>query len=276
MVAAEAADRMSGSPSSGKERREARRQATLAADKVRVQNAQRKRLAIMVSVVLVIAVAAVTILVALNGADDGNADLSNPSIADSTAIYQGLVSQGMTLGDANAPVTVIEYADYQCPFCQRFTLNVEPQLLADFVKTGKVKFEFRPMPILSSLELADKGNESVRAAEATMCAMDQGKFWDFHHVLFLKQDGENKGTFSDVNLISYATETGLDVPTFTTCLSTGKYQQAVIDSRTQGIADGVTSTPSFVINGTRVLLTTQGYDRLKQQIQAAVDGKPIP
>lgn len=276
MVAAEAADRMSGSPSSGKERREARRQATLAADKVRVQNAQRKRLAIMVSVVLVIAVAAVTILVALNGADDGNADLSNPSIADATAIYQGLVSQGMTLGDANAPVTVIEYADYQCPFCQRFSLNIEPQLLADFVKTGKVKFEFRPMPILSPLELADKGNESVRAAEATMCAMDQGKFWDFHHVLFLKQDGENKGTFSDVNLISYATETGLDVPTFTTCLSTGKYQQAVIDSRTQGIADGVTSTPSFVINGTRVLLTTQGYDRLKQQIQAAVDGKPIP
>lgn len=248
----------------------------MAADKVRVQNAQRKRLAIMVSVVLVIAVAAVTILVALNSAGDGNADLSNPSIADATAIYQGLASQGMTLGDANAPVTVIEYADYQCPFCQRFTLDVEPQLLADFVKTGKVKFEFRPMPILSPLELTNKGNESVRAAEATMCAMDQGKFWDFHHVLFLKQDGENKGTFSDVNLISYATETGLDGPTFTTCLSTGKYQQAVIDSRAQGIAEGVTSTPSFVINGTRVLLTTQGYDRLEQQIQAAVDGKPIP
>lgn len=243
------------------------------AETTRRQNARKKRLAIMVSAVLVIAVAAVTILVALNSTDDGNSD---PSIADATAIYQGLASQGMTLGDPDAPVTVVEYADYQCPFCQRFTLENEPKLLADFVKTGKIRFEFRPMPILSPLELTDKGNESVRSAEATMCAMDQSKFWDFHHFLFQKQSGENQGAFSDAKLISYATEAGLDVPTFATCLSSGKYQQAVIDSRAQGIVGGVTATPSFLIDGTRVLLTTKGYDRLKQQIQAAVDGNPIP
>lgn len=226
----------------------------------------------MVSSVLVLIVAGITIFFIVNTNDKN----STSPLAVATVEYQGIPSEGMTLGDPNAPVTFVEYADYQCPYCKQFALQTEPKLIEDFVKTGKVKYEFRPMPILSPLPLDNKGNESVRAAEASMCAIDQDKFWDVHHLLFQKQNGENVGIFSDANLTAYATEAGLDAPTFSTCLSSNTYQKAVLDSRAQGVKDGVTGTPWLFINGTHVSLTTGGYDKLKQQIQAAIDGQPIP
>ena len=226
----------------------------------------------MVSSVLVLIVAGITIFFIVNNNDKN----STSPLAVATVEYQSIPSEGMTLGDPNAPVTFVEYADYQCPYCKQFALQTEPKLIEDFVKTGKVKYEFRPMPILSPLPLDNKGNESVRAAEASMCAMDQGKFWDFHHLLFQKQNGENVGIFSDANLTAYATDAGVDIPTFSTCLSSNTYQKTVLDSRAQGIKEGVSGTPWLFINGTHVPLTTGGYDKVKQQIQAAIDGQPIP
>ncbi|HWV34516.1 MAG TPA: DsbA family protein [Thermomicrobiales bacterium] len=265
---------MSARKSPNADRREARRQARVAQEQKQLQNARRRRLITMISGVVAVAVIAVVILVIVNnlGKDDGS--LENLPAAES--IYGGVQSQGLTLGDPNAPVTVTEYADYQCPYCANFALKTEPKLIDDFVKTGKIKYVFRPMPILSPLPLDSDGNESVQAAEASMCANDQGKFWEFHHLLYTKQNGENVGIFSNANLINYAAEEGLDVTSFTSCLNTGKYQKAVLDSRAQGVKDGVSGTPSFDINGTVVTYTTQGYDKLKQQIQAAIDGESIP
>lgn len=255
------------------QRRNTRQQEKFDAEQKRRQNVRRKRLVMMVSSVLVLVVAGLTTFFIVNNNDKSSAP---PPLAAVTADFQGIPSQRMTLGDPNAPVTFVEYADYQCPYCKQFTLETAPKLIEDFVKTGKVKYVFRPMPIVSPLPLDNKGNESVRAAEAAMCAMDQGKFWDFHHLLFEKQNGENIGIFSDANLINYATDAGLDVTTFSTCLSSNTHQKEVLASRAQGIKDGVTGTPSFFIDGTKVSLTTQGYDKLKQQLQAAVDGQPIP
>lgn len=248
------------------QRRNARQQEKFEAEQKRRQNAHRKRLVMMVSSVLVLVVAGVTIFFMVN--KDTTSTPSPPAMT--AGEFEGIPSQGMTLGDPNAPVTFVEYADYQCPYCKQFTMQTAPKLIEDFVKTGKVKYVFRPMPIVSPLPLDNKGNESVRAAEAAMCAMDQGKFWDFHQLLFQKQNGENIGIFSD------ATESGLDVTSFSSCLSSQTHLKTVLDSRAQGVKDGVTGTPSFSINGTTVSLTTQGYDKLKQQIQAAIDGQPIP
>lgn len=254
------------------QRRNARQQEKFEAEQKRRQNAHRKRLVMMVSSVLVLVVAGVTIFFMVN--KDTTSTPSPPAMT--AGEFEGIPSQGMTLGDPNAPVTFVEYADYQCPYCKQFTMQTAPKLIEDFVKTGKVKYVFRPMPIVSPLPLDNKGNESVRAAEAAMCAMDQGKFWDFHQLLFQKQNGENIGIFSDANLITYATESRLDVTSFSSCLSSQTHLKAVLDSRAQGVKDGVTGTPSFSINGKTVSLTTQGYDKLKQQIQAAIDGRPIP
>jgi protein-disulfide isomerase len=101
-------------------------------------------------------------------------------------------ARDVILGDTKAPVTVIEYGDYQCPFCARFFTDVEPLLREQYIKTGKVRMIFRNYPFL--------GNESIAAAEAAECAKDQGKFWDFHDALYTAehQDGrENNGNLTN-------------------------------------------------------------------------------
>jgi protein-disulfide isomerase len=254
-------------------RRDERSQTRVKARQHATVKARRRRLMMMASAVLVIAIAAVSIVIAINnrGPDDNSTAVSPLG----TAVFEGIPASGTTLGNPNAKVTVVEYADYQCPYCANFANQDEAQLIDDFVKTSEITYEFRPMPIISQLPLTNPENESVLAAEASLCAVDQGKFWPFHQLLFSKWTGENVGTFSSANLIAYASQAGLDVTSFTTCLDSHRYQQKVIDSHDQGIKDGVRGTPTFVINGTVVTLTTSGYDRLKSQIQDAIDGKPI-
>ncbi|MGB3330460.1 MAG: thioredoxin domain-containing protein [Thermomicrobiales bacterium] len=217
---------------------------------------------VLLAVVLVVAVAGVTTFAIINSQDDAAA----PPAASPMSLAS-IPQSGMTIGLDSAPVTVIEYADFQCPYCANFALNIEPGLIEKYVATGQVRFEFQPMPILSRLALDDPANESVRAAEAGFCAADQGKFWDFYTLLFSKQTSENVGNFTLTNLAAYASEGGLDVGTFTTCMNNRTHLQAVLDSRQQGTNAGVTGTPTFLVNGTRVL----GYANLDQTIQDALN-----
>ncbi|MCL5019399.1 MAG: thioredoxin domain-containing protein [Patescibacteria group bacterium] len=96
------------------------------------------------------------------------------------------------LGKPDAPVTIIEFADYQCPFCERYYTDAEKNIMEDYVKTGKVKFIFRNYAFL--------GPESILAAEGGYCAAEQGKFWEYHNFLYEHQGPENSGTFSKENL----------------------------------------------------------------------------
>jgi len=252
------------------DKRSARSEARAEAQRKAAQAQRRRQLTIAVSVVLVAVIALTTVLIAINRQGDDR----TPG-QDIVADYSGIPATGMTLGQPDAPVTIVEYADFQCPYCTQFALTIEPQIIQDFVATGQVRYEFRPMPIISPLALDNSGNESVLAAQAAMCAADQGKFWDFHHLLYTKQTGENIGTFSSSNLITYAAEGGLDVTTFTQCMVNNTYQQQVIDSYNNAVSQGISSTPTLVINGTQVNLTSSGYDKLKTQIQQAIDGEPI-
>src|SRR3990167_3005650 len=93
-------------------------------------------------------------------------------------------SEDFVLGDQNAPVTIIEYGDYQCPFCGKFFKETEPTLRENYIKTGKVKFVYRDFAFL--------GQESLWAANAAQCAGEQGKFWEYHDYLYGNQNGENK------------------------------------------------------------------------------------
>ena len=96
------------------------------------------------------------------------------------------------MGKSDAPVTVIEFADFQCPFCERFYKDAEKGIIENYVKSGKVKFVFRNYAFL--------GPESNIAAEGAYCANEQGKFWEYHNFLFDNQGPENSGTFSKENL----------------------------------------------------------------------------
>ncbi|MEK9174458.1 MAG: thioredoxin domain-containing protein [Patescibacteria group bacterium] len=145
------------------------------------------------------------------------------------------------LGEANAKIAIIEFGDYQCPFCGLFFQQVEPILRDQYIKNGQAKMVWRDFAFL--------GPESFWAAEAARCANDQGKFWQYHDMLFNRQKGENEGAFAKDNLKKFAGELGLDQAVFDACLDSGKYTQAVKDDTDYGRSVGVNGTPATFING---------------------------
>ena len=161
-------------------------------------------------------------------------------------------------GSDSAPVTIIEYYDAQCPNCSAWEASVAPRVAQEYIATGKVRMEVRAFPIL--------GAESTRAALATECAGEQGRFWEYRATLFQNQRGENRGAFSDTKLQGFATGLGLDGAAFGACLADGRYQSRIADDLAAGQAAGVTGTPAFLING-RLLVGAYPY----ADIAAAID-----
>lgn len=168
-----------------------------------------------------------------------------------------------TMGDPNAPVHIIEYVDFQCPFCLKFWSETEPQLIEEYVNTGMVYFEYRSFPIL--------GTESGWAAEGAYCAGDQNKFWEYHDTLFTNWTGENVGDFSKEKLIQYANALDLNMAEFESCLSEEKHKGRVEQDKAQGDADGVDATPTLFINGLKIE-GSQPFAILKEFIEQAMDG----
>ena len=170
------------------------------------------------------------------------------------ATQQHASVSGTSLGDPNAPITVEEYGDFQCPACGQFARQTLPQIESKYVNTGKVKFEFHNMAFI--------GEESIKAAEAAMCAGDQNKFWEYYDTLYGNQGGENVGAFNDNTLINFASQLKLDTTAFTTCLSSDKYRSQVLSDTNDGTARGVTQTPTLFINGQKVTgaITLQQFE----------------
>ncbi|MCS7197656.1 MAG: DsbA family protein [Candidatus Bipolaricaulota bacterium] len=161
------------------------------------------------------------------------------------------------MGDPNAPVTVYEYADYQCPACGYFVKQYKPRIDSDYIQTGKVRWIFKNFAFL--------GPESVWAAEAAYCAAEQGGFWAYHDKLFANQRGENRGAFSKPNLVRFARELGLKVDDFQQCLESGRYREKIQNELREGQAQGINSTPSFLVNGQ--LVRGADYLRLRELIE---------
>ncbi len=145
------------------------------------------------------------------------------------------------LGDNNAKVTIIEFADFQCPFCSEWQKNVFPELKSKYIDTGKARFLF--------MDYAFLGDESVRAAQAARCAADQSKFWEYHDILYNSQNGENAGAFVDANLVEFARKLNLNVTDFNTCLFTEKHKGALETDQIKISQLGIQSTPTVLING---------------------------
>ena len=162
-------------------------------------------------------------------------------------------------GDPNAPVTIIEFADFQCPFCGRFFAQTEPQINTQYIQSGKVR--------LGYFNFAFLGPESTWAAEAAECAADQNKFWDYHDKLYASQSGENQGAFNKENLKKFAEDLGLDISAFNECLDSGKYTELIQDESSVASSVGVRSTPTFLING-QAVVGAQPFEIFEQTIDA--------
>ncbi len=150
---------------------------------------------------------------------------------------------GRTVGKATAPVTIEEWADFQCPVCEQFATLLEPKLRSTYIADGRVRIVFRDFAFI--------GQESQDAAVAARVAQNMGvSFWTFHDLLYANQGAENKGSFSHDRLADMAVSLGLDRATFLAGLSDKTNIDAVTQETSQGRALGVTSTPTLVINGT--------------------------
>lgn len=173
-----------------------------------------------------------------------------------------------TMGDPNAPVKIIEYADFQCPFCRNFTKDTEKQLIDAYINTGKVYFEYR--------SFADFiGEESARAAEAAYCAGDQAKFWEMHDMIYANQGAERSGALRDARLKAFAAEIKLDVTKFNECFDGGKHKARVAQDGVDAQTAQVTSTPSFFINGT-LIKGAQPFSTFQQTIEALLVAPDAP
>jgi protein-disulfide isomerase len=172
------------------------------------------------------------------------------------------------LGDADAKVTLVEYSDYQCPFCNRHHVNTMPELIKNYVDTGKVKFVMREFPLTSLHPRA------VAASLAALCSGDQGKYWEMQDVLF-----KNQRQMDDAQIRSYAESIGLDTDSFVACMDEGKYNEQVQKDLAEGRGLGISGTPSFAVgltdpedsnklNVTNVLRGAKSYDSFVAAIEA--------
>lgn len=159
------------------------------------------------------------------------------------------------LGKDDAKVTIVEFADFRCPFCENFFTQTEPQIIQDYVNTGKAKLYFRQFAFL--------GDASVVAANAAECANEQGKFWDYYNYLYKNQPSESDTSMYNTDTLTQsASNLGMNGDQFRSCLTNKKYNADVSKDMTEGQTAGVSGTPTIFINGVAVV-GAQPYSAFK-------------
>jgi protein-disulfide isomerase len=170
-----------------------------------------------------------------------------PGAAAASGPVRTSVADAPSLGRADAPVTLVEFSDYQCPFCGRFFATTLQALKKDYVETGKLRYVLRDYPL-------DQLHPNARkAAEAAHCAGEQGKYWEMHDVLF-----QNQRALAPPQLAEYARAVGVAGAAFEQCVSSGRYAPQIERGLTDGAAAGVQGTPGFVIGRTTAADTVEG------------------
>ena len=143
------------------------------------------------------------------------------------------------IGEKNAKITILEFGDYQCTFCHKFHQQTLDDIKKSYINTGMVNFTYKDLPV--------NGAASVLAAEAAFCADDQGKYWEYHNMLFDNWAGERTGWVTDKSLLNFAKESNLDINQFTECMKNHKYYQKVNENQEFAKSVGINATPSFLI-----------------------------
>ena len=167
-----------------------------------------------------------------------------------------------SMGDPGAPVKIIVYSDFQCVYCMQYWDETEIKIIEYYVQTGKAYYEYRSFGDFL-------GPASAEAAEAAYCAGDQGKFWEYHDILFINWTGEGSGDFSQDRLEQYADIIDLDVNEFSDCLANGDHESWLERDVANAQADGIRATPSFLIND-KLIEGAQPFSVFQSEIEAAL------
>lgn len=171
-------------------------------------------------------------------------EATSTSAADNDSLAQRvdipIDANDPVLGAGDAPITIIEFADFQCPYCQRHVLQTYPQLLEDY--GDQIRIIYKDFP------LTGIHPQSLPAALAAQCAQEQGKFWEYHDLLF-----SGRIELGEDAYLAYADELGLDITSFTSCYQGARYSDAVRADYDLGVEYGVNATPTFFINGIRLI-----------------------
>ena len=207
---------------------------------------------------IIVAVIVTVIAVVSIDPDSIKADSPNP-----IKLSVDTQSGSPILGDESAPVTIVEFGDYQCPFCKRWNETVKPAIEKDFIDTGKAKLIFVDFAII--------GPDSVTVHSGSYCAADQGLYWEYHDFVYANQGHENDGWASSENIKALVSEmNGIDSAAFNECLDSKKYEQLIGENKKVATEAGARSTPSFIVigpNGSAETITgAQPYGTFKAVI----------
>jgi len=252
---------------SGKSSREARREARLQGEGEDAAGERRKRLLQLGSALVFLAIVAVAVLIVVNQNDSGGGDTSLEDTELVDGDLRGIPQSGLTLGNENAAVTLVEFGDLQCPVCKGFSEQIVPEVIDAKVRSGEAKLEFRNFTIISQ--------ESVPAGAAAVAAGQQGRGWNFIELFYRNQGPEVSGYVTDEFLTEIAR--GAGVPDIGRWNRDRKSQAALNQvSRTTAEAQklGLTGTPSFAVigpssNGVEVLGTPGSAGQLEAAIETA-------
>jgi protein-disulfide isomerase len=170
--------------------------------------------------------------------------------------FSKLVENGSPImGNINAPITILEWGDYQCTFCYKFHQNTLDIINEDFIKTGKVKIIFKDFPL--------NGFDSKLAAEASYCAQDQEEYWKYHDELYKNWGGERTGWITRESLTKFAETVDLDIEKFNKCLDDHKYENKVDLLYAFGKEIGIDATPSFLVFNDEKIIKIRGNQPLE-------------
>ncbi|SCG70321.1 DsbA family protein [Micromonospora halophytica] len=170
----------------------------------------------------------------------------------------------LALGKPDAPVVIVEYADFQCPFCGRYARETEPRLIREYVDQGLVRIEWRDLPYL--------GAQSRDTAAAARAAAEQGKFWQFHDAVYAKERRVNGGSLNDAALRDIAERLGLDLARFDAVRASAVTRDAIDRDVQEATSMGITGTPAFIVGDTPVI-GAQPYEAFKQAIDKQLEAK---
>jgi protein-disulfide isomerase len=230
---------------------------------------KRIRNILLISIIIVAALAIVFLLI-ISLQNSASAPIGEiATIEPVSRLTDGVPSDTLGSGDPSSPIVVEIYSDFQCPGCKYFSDNYEPTLITQYINTGLIYYIYRPLSFLDGNTVGD----SKRATMAAFCANEQGRFWDFHDMLFANQTAENVGDFTVSRLEAFAATLGLDTTAFNECLESERYLSEVTTGNNLGTENNISSTPSILING-EPFLPQSDWSELFTQIDSLLAQNP--
>ncbi|HET7276082.1 MAG TPA: thioredoxin domain-containing protein [Longimicrobiaceae bacterium] len=190
-----------------------------------------------------------------------------PAGAATSDSILALAANSRTKGAADAPVTIIEISDFQCPYCREFTRTTLPALDSTYIQTGKVRLVFLNYPL-------PMHTRAWVAAEAALCAGAQSAFWPMHDRLFEHQPEWSTADNPAVHFKQYAVEVGLDMEDFVACTTDDSVAAVILDDLMQAARSGIAATPTFIFNGKRVLSGALTLEQISAEIARSLDADP--